>query len=968
MPPWPKRHLMGKIDFTYIPFTKNLIRAVLDETPPDNTVFVFPSEKSIRVALREFQKKWNFSLTRFITMEDFKERLFRSANPLLKEEKRTLAFYQSLNQQDKDFFNVHSYFQSIDFAQNFFALWEEFNEELVEEKNDLSKIENVETRIHDWQIDNLHRLLQIRSRYSQFITSKNFDDIIFSYQSQNINLDALAGFQNYVFVNQFYYTGLEKKIISILLEKNLSVKIYYQLPNYLVDENSLDVEYFNFGNLGNSRLQNINVIETQNDFSSLAQLFNLHDKENNAEIIDASSLTPFDNFLNMEKFQTNESGFIRNTFLYGFFNTIFDLLDNSVFDPIRKKWLLPIGQVMNAFLNNDFYVAIFNRTKSENEISQENVFDEISTLLDLEFKYVDSGFELFKHVRAPKFQLVVKELFSMLNRFQRMKTIPDMLDLIDSSNDVQIKSLLSKEQQECSNIEEIFYQALFDFKTLDDINIVDNWETLFAGENNSAKPVQAIGILKLFLDYLKPKRFRWNYDLGATIRTTFGNLLDSRNIQYDKIVVLNVIENQLPHASQTPFLFTDNQRKLLGLKTYEDIKLREKYYFSRLLLNSQTATIFTQKNVETNTEPSSFLEEIKLYRSVENLTYTSVGDLQYKTLYEKLLKPDSDFLLNSDIKSPDFYRIPLNKKTDFPTNNIAASFYGLNHLLQNPFSFYIRHIAGLNEKLKEAKEEFSKPLVGNIVHDVLNNMWDLFEEQSAAPMFGYNFGDINKQLIDQSLKFVLDKAGKLYFQIPHNFSFIYFKEIIAPLIKESILFFFDFLKNSDLQGHNLKVIPEKEYAGTEERRHKSLVPAEENNLQLNVNIRGRADLRIENTDSHDHVIVDYKTGHMDREQLVFYELFYYLLDASVAPDKITSYFFHIFDKEIKSLADLYRKGASKESMIEQYKGAVLEAINLLSERGFAMPEKRTFMNKLEDISRKDLYLTNYKNFDATELY
>ena len=83
---------------------------------------------------------------------------------------------------------------------------------------------------------------------------------------------------------------------------------------------------------------------------------------------------------------------------------------------------------------------------------------------------------------------------------------------------------------------------------------------------------------------------------------------------------------------------------------------------------------------------------------------------------------------------------------------------------------------------------------------------------------------------------------------------------------------------------------------------------------------------------------------------------------------IYSYFFHIFEKEIKSLEDLYRKGASKESMIEQYKGAVVEAVNLLAETGFAMPEKRTFMNKLEEISRKDLYLTNYKNFDAAELY
>ena len=449
---------MNKVNFTYIPFSKNLVHSVLEETPPDKTVYVFPSEKSKRIGLREFQKKWYFSLTQFITMEELKVRLFRTQNPLLKEEKRTLAFYQSLSQQDKDFFNIHSYFQSIDFARKFFGLWEEFNEELVEEKNNIAKIDEMDAGIHDWQVDTLLRLLDIRSRYLLFLESKNFSDVIFYYRPQNIILDFFKGFENFVFVNQFYYTALEKKIISYFSENNRSVKIFYQLPASLVDENSLAVKYFTFANLGNPRLQKINIVETQNDFSALAQLFNFIDKENNTEIIDVSTtLTPFDNFLNILKFQTGESGFLRNTFLYEFFNITRDLLNNSVFDPVRQKWLLPLGEVMNAFLNKDYLSFILNRTSSINPVSQEAILEEISRLLDAEFKYVDSDLELFKHAKAPKFQIVCKALFGLLEQFRQLQTIPNLIDLFDTENGVYIKSLIAKDQHQCSNIEEILY-------------------------------------------------------------------------------------------------------------------------------------------------------------------------------------------------------------------------------------------------------------------------------------------------------------------------------------------------------------------------------------------------------------------------------------------------------------------------------------------------------------------------------
>ena len=75
-------------------------------------------------------------------------------------------------------------------------------------------------------------------------------------------------------------------------------------------------------------------------------------------------------------------------------------------------------------------------------------------------------------------------------------------------------------------------------------------------------------------------------------RVGITNLEDTRNIQYEKIAVLNLIEGKIPAVRQIPFLFTEKQRKIMNLKTYEEIKLREKYYFLRLVLNSILLFLF----------------------------------------------------------------------------------------------------------------------------------------------------------------------------------------------------------------------------------------------------------------------------------------------------------------------------------------------------------------------------------------
>ena len=135
---------MHNIAFKFCPLQDDLIQQVLETEPCLDTVFIFPTARSQKVAIKAFLKKWDLSNSLFLTMEEFKQRLFLSDSPVLKGEKRTLAFYGCLTGEDKQFFRINNYFQAIELAQQFFSLWEEFNEELVDEHIDYEK---------DWIID-----------------------------------------------------------------------------------------------------------------------------------------------------------------------------------------------------------------------------------------------------------------------------------------------------------------------------------------------------------------------------------------------------------------------------------------------------------------------------------------------------------------------------------------------------------------------------------------------------------------------------------------------------------------------------------------------------------------------------------------------------------------------------------------------------------------------------------------------
>ncbi len=928
-----------------------------------DTVFVFPTESSKRLAILESQKAWNFADVKFVTMEALKEQLFFTAKPLLKEEKRTLAFYASLTDDDKKKFFIHSYFNSIQLAQQFFDLWEEFNEELVQEDIE-SKFSILDTEILNWQSDTFRRLKSIKSRYQALISSKGFEDLIFVYRSENIRLEELSAFRHVVFVNQFYYTKLEKAIIRAMLAAGKRVTIYYQLPAELVNAEEMEIKKFSLPDLTDYRAEKIHVIESKNDFSMLTALMREIDRSQLEHLVDVSFLKKnYSAFLAIDQFNLGSSLRFEQTTIYGFFRILNDLISELTWEPERKKRLLPLQSLLNAVLSENFFPYVLSAQDAEQlQPLREQTLDYLYELIGFDYKYLDLEEEFFQ-IKSGEGAKPLQAVLHLLKHTLQIASIRDLIDCIDAEDGFRIRQIISPVEEHYSDILASFYRLLSDFVTIEKLGLVKDWSEYFgSGDDPMRQAKTAGGILRLFIDYMKPKRVRYTYSMEKTGRIEITELMDTRNIEYNKVAILNVVEGKLPNARQIPFLFTERQRKLLGLKTFEDVQLWEKYYFLRLVLSSKEVYLFTQKNTDENIAVSSFLEEVTLHFPKEKLEYHYAEDRFYAAVLNEFLVPQKTYKVQKErSKKPEFYAIPLEIKRDFAGKCVDLNYYALRNLRDHPFAYYIRHIIGAEERVKRVVMDFSDKLIGTMVHDILMALWNSLEQAFAAPLFGYDFARVERKFVDAAIYKIAGDRLDYYFRIPHNHTFIYFEHVLRPLIREGLEGLFAFLHEMSLSNQQLNVIPEREFSTASERNFKTILTPAENGLGLQVRLGGRADLRIEHPDAGRYFIFDYKTGKsLDAVQLLIYELFYYTLDRPELAEKISSYFIQVLDGKQVELGNLYRFGRkrfqSREEMRAHFIVNLKEVLARLRERGFSAPEKKSQLTQMADILRKDLFL------------
>ncbi|HDP99877.1 MAG TPA: hypothetical protein ENN22_11930 [bacterium] len=950
---------MKRDQFHFCSFQEDIIKTALAKESHDGTMFVFPTESSKNLALRRLQKDWQLTTTQIVTMEEFKELAFLSERAVLKEEKRTLALFDSLAEDHRRHFKIHHYFQSIELARNFFELWEEFNDELVDPADvQPEKFIRENSELLDWQFDTFLRLKKMRDNYQKYIHDKGFEDVIFLRNNQHFSPISFADFERIVVVNQFYYTRLERFILEQLQSVGKIIRIYYQIPETYLDTETLTVKSITLHDIREYDTEKVQIIECPNDFTMMVELFRLAQNCPLRTVVDVAFWKkPYSRFISPEHFQLRQSISMTETSVFRFFKTLSQIMDSLIWDGEQQEILLPIGSILNAALNEDFCSFLeYSPDDRAPDLARDQILRSIYDLIERDYLYIDFKANFFTIAGDKVAQQFAEKLIALLQRALQLRDIESLIDWIDSAeNGIDIQRIQTPAEKEYSDLLQVFYQALADLGSIERVKIVESehWRNFFVNDLNKNNSMNcAAGILKLFVDYLKAKNVRFETATQAGL-INISDLEDTRNIRYSTVAALNVSEGIIPGSRKTPFLFTEGQRKALGLKTYREIREREKYYFYRLILNSRQVYLLVQKNIEQNIDASSFVEELKIYFPRDRLKLRQLPDQYYGSIYAHIIKPLHVAPDRRVINDPDFYRIPLDIEKDFAEANLDLSFYSLNKLKQNPYVFYLRWLRGI-EPLPQLKDgDFSAKLLGYLVHDMINEIWRMLVEEHGSTLFGYDFSRVQDEYIDAALVKVI-RNQQNYYKFPRNYSRVYFEQILLPGVRDSILNFFQEIEKL-FQGAAIDVIPEKDYGFNEERQYKQLIPATANQLGKEIRIRGRADLRINPQGTKEHYIFDYKTGGGDRDQLIFYELYYYLIDNPDLADQIFSFFYHIIDQRLVRLKQLMRR-TNKNERIHNFKLELVEVLNRIALNGFELPLQKSKLHEMQEIFRSDLFL------------
>ena len=785
----------------------NIIFHIVEEHLFNGTVLIFPSNINLNIAAEYLQKQWSFETIKLMTMEDLNNLLCLSSRPCMQDAKRLLAFYQSLSAIIKEKYHLTDYFSSISFARQFFSLFEEIRAEGVHIDTVYTKLESQEY-FSDWQTELWHDLLDIRSSYADYLELISFDDIIFTDLNFEIVEDYLSTYSNVVFCNQYYFTGSEEQLIERL---SLSKTIYIYEQTLEEKKSSSAVYLYSSPNM----VQMVN---------QMTLLLSAHDIR---AIVDYDYLkSSWYPYLCKERFIKPLVLPFTHSSIYQYFQLLSNLFNSLVYVETKRKYLFPLHEVYKSFTNPSFYL--------------------IDSCNELFIRLAQKGYLYFDPYEITYMLLetdseVVKEIITSFSNLMK-----DLI-IVRSMNELINKIMQFKQFSSGNELEE-FYEKLSNLYTIEEFSIVVDWRSIFP--SSSFKPL-ITDLLQFLLEYLGAGSLSVASHASGSIR--FHTLLDTRNVIYDKIMIMNVNEGILPKSKSVDFLFNESQRKMIGLKTYEEIRDRERYYFMRLVKSSKECHILYIENETDNIERSSFVEE--LAGAIEG---------------ERMREEERINAFPTDLREEE--RINALHTEEFPSK-IYLNTYSIFEFLSDPYEWYFNYHLGYRKLKYPCKDRYDNRILGIVIHTFIES---LFRN-------GETLSDIKLKLTDSNFE---SNYRKLVYdthinKTPHDFSGRYFENVLFPYVKSNIKQFFTsepFISLCQRSAINIEhAISDTLFFRTD---------------KYEVYLSGRIDMLVTDITKNQRFIIDFKTGREDKHQLYLYE--WLLQQNEVIQYEYNMRFFSIF--------------------------------------------------------------------------
>lgn len=191
-------------------------------------------------------------------------------------------------------------------------------------------------------------------------------------------------------------------------------------------------------------------------------------------------------------------------------------------------------------------------------------------------------------------------------------------------------------------------------------------------------------------------------------------LLETRGLDFKKIIIVGMNEGNLPPANSIQTLIPMDLRKVFGMPLVRDKQALFAHHFYRLLhcCEELYVTYSSADPVMGIAEPSRYLIQLE-----KELARQNPGIEIHKSVYAPEVNQDLE--VQSFEKTPDVLR----KMSELFAHSTSASM--LNTYLKCPLNFYFKYVLEFGEE-KEVEEQIEQNTFGTIVHEVLELLYRPF--------------------------------------------------------------------------------------------------------------------------------------------------------------------------------------------------------------------------------------------------
>lgn len=775
-----------------------------------------------------FSKKmrWNFfnAQPTLLTFNELKEQIFYTDKVILKEAKRILAFYTSIPKDIKEELGIKSYYDVIDFANDFFDYYREIK------INKVDKIENIQ----NWQEKYFLHFEKIKESFDKLLEKYNYIPSDWIEDLQYYKKDFFGRFNKIIFVDIVEFEKVYRDIIVDLGEEK-EVEIALQMEKGSFDEENLK---FKETILPETSPSNIFIYQSKDELEeSMSLIYLLKEKAKKGEFY--SPAPENSEFFNLFPFYFGKSQAVtmNDTKLYAFLNVQLNLLLNMEERLGETYNLLEFEKAFENRAFKEYYSLIEEDIRLIKKISS-NFYQYIS--LDIlhsnEVQYLigeDIGF-------TKKLEKIFKDFSSIL----KLKSVDELYNYF--KNEISLDKFIQKEY---GDVFEKFFEIFGIMKENENMSIHKNFKSYFDGN-------LGIALLKLTIQYMKDIAVTSNEKVDSE-RVIIKNIESALYANETKHLFrdqgrfsktnffIDITSDLMPGNIKDNLIFTEKQRKELNLTTKEEKREIKKYRFFQMIFTNRNSVIFTKKNEDKGIDISPFIDELCIKYDLK----INSAPIELNKSIEILKKSiPSSVIGNLEFKKGEFSK----EESDFKDNRLNIGAYDYDNLVKCPLKFYFQKLAQLIPEKDSEVDYLNKQFLGTMVHKILENIVrDIWKEVLSKGIY-----EIDREIIVEAInREIKNNRSKILVQMD-----IYLQEILIPLLSENIEIFF---KKLALKYRNINI---RRFQGEKDAGKNTPFIQD----KIDVYLRGKADLVIESDMGNE--IIDYKTGGAQEAQLDYYSI------------------------------------------------------------------------------------------------